>query len=92
MIAVSKHGKMVYSKGFGYADVENSVKATPHSVLRIASISKPISCTLAAKLFENGKLSLDRPVDTYFEDLPPLKWNNVECKVGLRQLTFIFII
>ena len=44
-IAVSLDGKTVWSEGFGFADVENRVLCTSKTVMRIASISKPITAT-----------------------------------------------
>jgi serine beta-lactamase-like protein LACTB, mitochondrial len=78
MITVTKDGKTVYSKGFGYADLENRVEATPHSVVRIASISKAITCAIAGKLIENGQLNIDKPIDFYLNDIPKLKFENNE--------------
>ena len=86
IVGVSQNGKIIYSKGFGYSDVENNIKAHPHTVMRIASISKPITCTLAARLFQDGKLELDKPISYYLNDLPPLKWNNREVEITSRQL------
>lgn len=44
-IAVSVDGKTVWSEGFGFADVENRVLCTSKTVMRIASISKPLTTT-----------------------------------------------
>ena len=49
-VAVSVDGKIVWSEGFGFADVENRVLCSSKTVMRIASISKPITAT-AAGLF-----------------------------------------
>ena len=46
-IAVSVDGKTVWSEGFGLADVENRVLCTSKTVMRIASISKPLTTTAA---------------------------------------------
>lgn len=62
------------------------MKAHAHTVVRIASISKPITCTLAARLFQDGKLELDKPIDYYLNDLPPFKWNNRDVTITARQL------
>jgi serine beta-lactamase-like protein LACTB len=45
VVAVSVDGKLVWNEGLGYADVENNVKCTPKTVMRIASISKPLTAT-----------------------------------------------
>lgn len=67
-----------FSIAFGYADVENNLKANCDTVMRIASISKPISCAVAAKLYENQKLDLDKSVNEYLSAIPKLKWQDKE--------------
>ena len=57
-VAVVKDGRLVYTKGFGYADKERGVKMKPHHLLRMASISKLFTATAIMKLVEEGKLSL----------------------------------
>ncbi len=57
-MAVVKDGRLVYAKGFGYADKERNVKMKPHHLLRMASISKLFTATAIMKLVEEGKLSL----------------------------------
>ena len=44
-VAVSMDGKLVWSEGFGFADVENRVLCSARTVMRIASISKPLVAT-----------------------------------------------
>ena len=86
MVNISKNGETVFSKGLGYSDVENLVRANPHTVARIASISKPITCLIAAKLFEDKKLDLDLPIDYYMFGLPEFKFNNKQVDITARQL------
>ena len=69
-MAVSVDGKIVHETGFGYADVENQILAVPETVMRIASISKPITMAATAKLWEQGKLDLDKPIQDYVPDWP----------------------
>ena len=54
VIAVSVDGKTVFRHGFGYADVENKVLANTSHVFRIASISKPLAMTAAARYLHNS--------------------------------------
>lgn len=86
IVGVSKNGDMVYAKGFGYSDVENCIKAKPNTIVRIASISKPITCLVAAKLMENGQLDIDKPVYDYLNDVPKLKFKNKDVIINTRQL------
>lgn len=61
-VAISKDGKLVYAKGFGYADKENKEPVEPKHVFRIASVSKLITAIAIMKLQEEEKLSLDDKV------------------------------
>lgn len=57
-VAVSMDGKLVYAKGYGYADTLTGEEVQPYSKFRIASISKLITAVAIMKLVEEGKLSL----------------------------------
>ena len=61
-VAIAKDGKLLYAKGFGYADKEDSIKAEPYSMYRIASVSKLITAVGVMKLIENNKISLDTKI------------------------------
>lgn len=63
--AVVKDQKLLWAKGFGHADVENSVPATPETNYRIASVTKTFASTLLMQLVEQGKLDLDEPISKY---------------------------
>ena len=58
-IAVTDGGKLVFAKGYGYADVATDEKVGTDSLFRIASISKPITAVAILQLRERGKLQLD---------------------------------
>lgn len=57
-IALVKDEKLVFAKGYGYADVEKKEKVEPDHLFRIASVSKLITATAIMKLKEEGKLQL----------------------------------
>lgn len=59
-LAVTKAGRLVYARGFGFAD--EGVPVEPDSLFRIASVSKPITAVAVLQLVDQGKLALDRPV------------------------------
>ena len=61
-VAIAKDGKLLYAKGFGYAVKEDSVKAEPYSMYRIASVSKLITAVGVMKLIEDKNLTLDTKV------------------------------
>ena len=58
-VAVVKDERLVYAKGFGYADRENKVAVTKDHLFRIGSVSKLITAIAVLKLVDDGKLSLD---------------------------------
>lgn len=65
---IIKEQRVAWAKGFGLADAESRVPATPDTVYPIASLTKPIAATLAMQLVEQGKLDLDEPVSHYSSD------------------------
>lgn len=67
-IAVSYRGRLVYARGFGYADKELKQVVQPDSMFRIASISKPITSVAIMKLIEQKKLTLDAKVFDILKD------------------------
>ncbi len=79
--AIGVAGAIPFSQGFGKADLENDVAATPQTVYRLASISKPITAVLAMQLAEQGRLDLDADVHTLVPQWPAKPW-----PVTTRQL------
>jgi N-acyl-D-amino-acid deacylase len=71
-LAIAKDGRLVYARGFGYADVEKQEPVQPDSLFRIASISKPVTSVTIFRLIEQGKLSLDDRVFDILEYEPHL--------------------
>jgi CubicO group peptidase (beta-lactamase class C family) len=63
--AVMKGDSVLFEGGFGYADLENHIKATANTTFRIASITKTFTSTLVMQLVEQGKLNLQSPISTY---------------------------
>ena len=58
-LAVVKGGRLVYARGYGWADRENREPVHADSLFRLASISKPITAVAVMKLVERRKLSLE---------------------------------
>ena len=67
-VAIISNKKVIYSNGFGYADIERKIVATDTTPYRIASLTKPIASTIILKLVENGKLQLDGKLIDYWPD------------------------
>jgi len=73
-IALVTEHRLRWAKGFGYADLENSVPATEQTVYRLASISKTITAVAVMQLAERGKLDLDAPIQRYCPAFPEKPW------------------
>ncbi len=58
-LAVSRNGKLVYAKAYGFADRESGERMTVNTRSRISSISKTVTAIAIMKLMEEGKLNLD---------------------------------
>ena len=63
--AIVKDQKVVWAKGFGYADVENKIPATEHTAYHLASLTKTFASTILMQLVQEGKIKLDDPVSKY---------------------------
>jgi CubicO group peptidase (beta-lactamase class C family) len=67
-ISVVKDGKVLFAKGYGYADVQKKQSVSPQETLfRPGSISKLFTWTSVMQLYEQGKLDLDRDVNDYLD-------------------------
>src|SRR5438132_5867462 len=69
-LAVYRDGKMVYSKGYGLANLEQNVPITPQSVFDIGSTSKQFTAASILLLEKQGKLSVNAVVRKYIPALP----------------------
>ena len=69
-IAVTKGDGIIYSRAYGWADLENRVRVTSRTLFRIGSITKPITATAAFVFAGRGKLDLDAPVQRYCSWFP----------------------
>lgn len=72
-LAVTRHGRLVYARGFGWADVEEQLPVQPDSSFRIASLSKPITAVAILQLVERGEIGLDDHVFDRLEHRPYLE-------------------
>ncbi len=68
VVAVVKDGRLFFSKGYGYADVEHGIPVDPQTTLfRIASITKLFTWTAVMQLVEQDRLDLNADVNTYLD-------------------------
>ena len=67
-VSVVKDGKVLFAKGYGYADVEKKKPVSAQDTLfRPGSISKLFTWTSIMQLYEQGKLDLDRDINDYLD-------------------------
>jgi len=66
---IVKNGRLIWARGFGYADLEAEIPATPHTPYHLASLTKTFASTIVLQLVEEGRVSLDDPVSRYAIDL-----------------------
>ena len=68
VVAVARDGEILWEEGFGLADREKNIPATPHTMYPLASISKPLTATGLMVLVERGLVNLDSPINDYLGD------------------------
>ncbi|MFQ5825012.1 MAG: serine hydrolase [bacterium] len=71
----------IWTKGFGYADLEHKIPATEKSAYRLASNTKSMTAVAILQLVEKGKVDLDAEVQRYVPYFPRKRW-----PVTVRQL------
>lgn len=85
-IALVKGGETIWTKAYGYADLEAGRRMTTDTYLRIESISKSVTSWGIMKLVEQGKIELDSPVTQYIKSWNFPKSEFSEEKITVRQL------
>ena len=65
-VAVVKGGRIIWNRGFGFADLATSTPATPQTSYLWFSMTKIVTATAILQLVQRGDLDLDAPADEYF--------------------------
>jgi CubicO group peptidase (beta-lactamase class C family) len=93
-VGVVHDQQLLWSKGYGYADVARRIPSTDQTLYRIASISKTFAATAVVQLAERGKLSLHDPVSRHLKwfapgdstlAAPARVWNLLSHSAGLQR-------
>lgn len=83
-ISVVKDDRIIFAKGYGFADLKAGRRVTPDATLfRIGSVSKLFTWTAVLQLAEQGKLSLDQDINNYLDFRIPDTYRR---KITLRHL------
>ncbi len=69
-IGIVKDGKLVYSKGYGFANLEYDIPFTPKTISRIASTSKQFTAACIILLSQQEGVSLEDKLSKFFPDFP----------------------
>ncbi len=75
--AVVRDQEVVWDKGFGFADREKRVLATPETPYHVASLTKTFAATLILRLVEQGKLDLEEPA---YHDSASVKGDRIKIR------------
>lgn len=87
-VGIIRDGELVYSKGFGSANLEYRIPNTPQTVFETASFTKSITCACLALLMDEGKLAPDDDLRKHIPEMhqfdPPIRIADmVRCRSGL---------
>ncbi len=69
-VVVLRGRDTLLARGYGYANLEDSVRATPRTVFRIGSLTKQFTAALVMQLVQEGKLALDDSIQHFLPDYP----------------------
>ena len=81
-VGIVRDGRLVYARGFGYADVPSLTVTRPDDMFRLASVSKPVTAVAILRLVEEGRLSLDAPAFALLPDITPLPGATVDPRLA----------
>jgi len=70
-LGIYRDGRIVYTRGYGMANLELGIAISPHSVFDIGSTSKQFTAFAIGLLEKDGKLSLDDPIRKHIAELGP---------------------
>jgi CubicO group peptidase (beta-lactamase class C family) len=85
-ILVARNGELAYARAAGHADRESGAPMRRDTILRYASLSKPVVTAAALALVEQGVVDLDAPVTRYLPDFRPKLQDGSEPVITLRHL------
>ena len=81
-VAVIQNGEIVHKRGYGYSDLSKNKRVTTSTGFNIGSISKTVAAWGVMRLVEEGKLSLDAPVEKYLK-----RWHLPSTKFDAKGVT-----
>src|SRR5882757_6040893 len=85
VVFVSRNGKVVYHKAYGYSDIDKQTEMKKDDIFRIAKQSKAVTSLAVMMLYEEGMFTLDEPISKY---IPEFKSPKVLVSVNWRDTTY----
>lgn len=89
-VSISLHDTIIYTHSTGFSNVEKKIKNTSETKFRIGSLTKTYTATLVMMAVEEGKLSLDTPLATFFPEVAHAKNITLEDMLLHRSGIFNF--
>jgi CubicO group peptidase (beta-lactamase class C family) len=86
VVAVSRQGRIVYRKAFGFADREANTPMRVDTLFRLASMTKPLVSATVLALADKGALSLDDSVAKWLPWFTPALPDGTRPEITIRQL------
>jgi len=99
MINIMKEGKLIHSKGYGYADLAKGKAITGDTIYRVASITKTLSAIAVMQLWEQGKIDINADISQYvgftvrnphFPDVPITLAQIMTHTAGFKDYYYIY--
>ncbi len=79
-VLILKNNKILFDKGYGIADIKTKEPINGDTFFNIASVSKQFTATAILQLVEQGKLSLEDPINKYYQDFKQKFWSDIKIK------------
>jgi CubicO group peptidase (beta-lactamase class C family) len=75
-VAVVRNGRLLFARGYGYANLEHRVRATDSTIYQSRSLGIQFTAALLLQLADSNLLSLDDPIRRWLPEGPP-RWDSV---------------
>lgn len=85
-VAVVQKGKIVFSKAYGIANIQDNVQVDNKTIFAINSCTKAFTGVAIMQLVEEGKLDLSAPISKYIDSLPP-QWQPIKIQQLLTHIS-----
>ena len=74
-VAVGYGESMTWAAGFGFSDIDARQLVDEQTMFRIGSVSKTLAASGLMRLWDQGKVDLDAPIQKYVEQFPEKRWS-----------------